>query len=86
LIDRIKAARNSEVEKIERVSNIINMKIVDFKKELISRVKALEAVNPENVLRRGYAILRGEVSLGNVVKITTFEKEIRAEVKEISER
>jgi exonuclease VII large subunit len=46
----------------------------------------LEALNPDKVLERGYAILKGEIDIGNVVKITTINKEIKAEVKEVNER
>ena len=46
----------------------------------------LEALNPEVVLRQGYAILAGKVSPGNVVKITTYESEIITLVQEVKER
>jgi hypothetical protein len=46
----------------------------------------LEIVNPEKILRQGYAILSGKVSPGSVVKITTFDKEINAEIKDIYDR
>lgn len=50
------------------------------------KLKILEVLNPEKVLRQGYAIVAGELSPGGVVKITTFEQEITAEVKKIKER
>ena len=46
----------------------------------------LVALNPKKVLKQGYAILKGKISPGNVVKITTYDKEIKAEVKEVYER
>ena len=46
----------------------------------------LEVLNPEKVLRQGYAILSGKISPGCVVKITTIKQEIEAEIKEIYER
>lgn len=46
----------------------------------------LEALNPEVVLRQGYAILAGKVSPGNVVKITTYDAEIITLVQEIIKR
>ncbi len=55
--------------------------------EVISqRLKLLEVLNPEKVLKQGYAILSGKISPGNVVKITTFKQEIDAEIKKITER
>ncbi|MBQ3413265.1 exodeoxyribonuclease VII large subunit [Candidatus Saccharibacteria bacterium] len=55
--------------------------------EVVARaLKVLEVVNPDKVLRQGYAILAGKISPGSVVKITTFEQEIEAEIKQIKER
>ena len=51
-----------------------------------NKMRLLEVLNPEKVLAQGYAILSGKISPGNVVKITTFKKEIEAEVKRIKER
>ncbi len=53
---------------------------------LQQKLKVLAIVNPEKVLKQGYAILSGKISPGNVVKITTFKQEINAEIKEIYER
>lgn len=50
------------------------------------KILMLEALNPEVVLKQGYAILAGKVSPGNVVKITTYESEIITLVQEIIKR
>ena len=49
-------------------------------------MKILTVLNPEKVLSQGYAIISGKISPGSVVKITTFKKEIKAEVKEVYDR
>ena len=49
-------------------------------------MKILEALNPEKVLKQGYAILAGKISPGSMVDITTLRHIIKAEVKEIYER
>lgn len=54
--------------------------------EVRQKMKMLEALNPEKVLRQGYAILSGKISPGNVVKITTFTREVVAEVKKVKNR
>ena len=54
--------------------------------ELAQKKKILTVLNPENVLRQGYAIINGKVDIGNVVKITTMTNEIDAEIKQIKER
>ena len=62
------------------------MRIVNFRGELSNKIKLLSGLNPERVLKQGYAIIKGEMAIGNVVKITTVDKEISAEIKEINER
>ena len=54
--------------------------------DIRQKLKLIEVLNPEKVLKQGYAILSGKVSPGSVVKITTFDKEINAEVKDIHDR
>ena len=86
IFDRIETLRRNSVDSIVQISNIVGIKIADCMRGLSNQIKILNALNPEKVLERGYAIIRGKISLGNVVKITTFDKEIKAEVKEINER
>lgn len=73
-------------EVLEQISNIIKIKIVESRKVLSHEIKLLEAMNPEKVLRQGYAILKGKISPGSIVKITTFDKDINAEIKEVYDR
>lgn len=86
LINRIERMKREQGERITQVMNIIYMRISNYRKELSDKIKILGALNPEKVLRRGYAIISGEMTIGNVVKITTADKEISAEIKEINER
>jgi exodeoxyribonuclease VII large subunit len=44
---------------------------------------AIDQLNPENVLRRGYALLRGSPAIGANVEIETLERIITAEVKDV---
>ena len=73
-------------EPFDKIRRQIKQKIEFYHNMLFQKVKILEALNPEKVLRQGYAILSGKVSPGSVVNITIFDKEITAEVKEIHER
>ena len=83
---RIEGEKNTVADKIARIREFVLMKIDEHRRLLESQMKILAAHDPEKVLKQGYAILDGRISLGNVVKITTFKKEIKAEVKEINER
>ena len=72
--------------KIYNIQQKIKNEISRYDNELKHKMKLLETLNPEKVLKQGYAILSGDVTLGSVVKITTLDKEIKAEVKEINGR
>ena len=86
IYNKINAALDKIDEPFDNIRRFIKQKIDFYHNMLFQKVKILEALNPEKVLRQGYAILSGKVSPGSVVNITTFDKEIMAEVKEIHER
>lgn len=70
-------------EKVERIYDKILMEIRVIENDLAQKKKTLLTLNPEQVLKRGYAILSGELDVGSVVKITTFEAEAEAEIKKV---
>ena len=86
LLNRIEQKKNENNNMMLRVSEEIVKKIDYLRERVFRRKEVLEALNPEKILKQGYAILSGKISPGDVVKITTYEKEIKAEVKEIYER
>ncbi len=60
---------------------------IDLQQKHISETKKiLQTLNPKAVLERGYAIVRGKLSPGNVVKITTFTQELTAEIHHVENR
>lgn len=73
-------------EKIERALKEISRKYHELENDLRHKMKLLEVLNPEKVLSQGYAILSGKISPGEMIDITTHDKEIKAEVKELHER
>jgi len=44
---------------------------------------AIVQVNPDNVLKRGYALLRGEVKPGSAIEIETYKSYVTAEVQDV---
>lgn len=44
---------------------------------------AVAQLNPENVLKRGYALLRGEAKVGQTIEIETYTTQITAEVQDV---
>ena len=73
-------------DKMESCVDVIKNKLKELMGALEHKMRLLEVLNPEKVLEKGYAILSGKISPGNVVKITTFRQEIEAEIKKIKER
>lgn len=64
----------------------VEAKIIAARNELLSRKKVLEGLNPERVLKRGYAILAGKVEVGGEIKLTTYKDEILAKITQVSKR
>lgn len=86
ILQNINTALRENRDKTSRIARDVLAKIANFDNLIAQKIKLLEALNPEKVLRQGYAILSGKISPGSVVKITTYEKEINAEIKEIHDR
>lgn len=86
IINYIKPMEKGSSEKLAKIAEKFKIELATYWDSLRHKIELLEALNPEKVLRRGYAILVGKISPGNVVKITTLEQEIKAEIKEVYER
>lgn len=93
-VDRIKNVFKERLENMEgevrgimgRIGADIVVKITTMEEKIEGYKGILEELNPEKVLKRGYALIKGEIDVGNVVKITTFNEEIKAEVKDVAKR
>ncbi len=73
-------------DEIARIAREIKTKTDGILNDVLQKQKILDALNPEATLKRGYAILSGKISPGNVVKITTVDNIIKAKVEEVNER
>ena len=70
-------------EQLESSYTRIRQRLDDsFERLAVLRLAASQA-NPENVLRRGYGLLRGEQKVGEVIEIETHTTFIQAEVKNV---
>lgn len=67
---------------LDRLDRGVEQQVGDYE-ALVSRLgQLLESYNPDNILRRGYAIVRGDPGVvGNGIKIETEKAIIEAEVK-----
>ena len=75
-----------EQVKLKRLVDFMQREIERRQKDLLAQKKILMAVNPDDTLKKGYAIVSGDLSEGNVVKITTFKNILKAQIKEVKER
>lgn len=57
-----------------------------YRQRLVSFRQILSAVNPDNILKNGYALLRGEIKPNAELNITTYDKLIQAQVINVKER
>ncbi|MBO7657380.1 exodeoxyribonuclease VII large subunit [Candidatus Saccharibacteria bacterium] len=73
-------------EKMQLIRQRIDSAIRILESEIAQKKRMLDILNPEKVLKQGYAILGGELKVGNVVKITTFDKIVEAEVKKLMDK
>jgi len=71
---------------VEMMRENIVVKFTTFEEKIKNYQSILGELNPERVLERGYALVKGEIGVGNVVKITTLSQEIKAEVIDVTKR
>ncbi|MBR3169536.1 exodeoxyribonuclease VII large subunit [Candidatus Saccharibacteria bacterium] len=80
--------RKSEkiAEKIAMIRQKIDFEIRNLELLVQQKKRVIEILNPENILKQGYAIIGGKLDVGNVVKITAFEQVAEAEIKKVKKR
>ncbi|MGE5327874.1 MAG: exodeoxyribonuclease VII large subunit [Thiobacillus sp.] len=90
LIPRIQGFIDSQLKLInDQVGGIvesINLALVDQISMIENYRKVLTQLNPNTILERGYAILRGGIKLGGNLQIETNEVIINAEVKDVKRK
>ncbi len=79
-------AKDTQKSQLTSVKTLIEARVENAQNELQNTKKLLESLNPENVLRQGYSIVTGDFSPGNIVKITTHQQIINAEVIDVHNR
>ena len=76
----------ANVDKMNNCLKILRDSWTEVNNALQQKMKILGAMDPEKVLSRGYAILSGKVSPGEVLDIITMKQEIKATVNNVKER
>ena len=68
---------------LERSVSLASMKAESYTQQLETARLRLEAYNPKAILKRGYAVVRGEVAVGQVIMIERIHDTITAEVQHV---
>ena len=82
----IQLKEQAELQKISQIKDLILQKITRQTEDLVSKVRMINSYNPEIVLKRGYAIINGEIELGKIINIETRDNIISAEVKDVRKK
>jgi exodeoxyribonuclease VII large subunit len=64
----------------------IRERLDDHYERLASLRLVISQANPENILKKGYALLRGEKNVGGVIEVETFESLLTAEVRDVRKK
>ena len=81
-IELIKKQNQSKKDKIRiKLLSIIQQQ----RDDILAKKRLLENLNPQRILRQGYAILRGNIEVGEKILIETIDKKITAEVKNVKQ-
>ena len=92
ILEQIVQAEEQLSGTFQSVKQLILQKLENTKRHRASTQKVIASFNPEDVLRRGYAILASDHSpdqeyiTGDVVKITTLKQTLTAEIKNAQKR
>ncbi len=81
IMDRIETTRELSIGRMSDIYRFVTDKIDLNLKNVQNSLRVLESLNPEMVLKKGYAIIRGDIEVGSELDLETIEYNIKAEVK-----
>ena len=71
---------------LDSMQHQLIQRIYLFEQKLLNHQTLLKSLNPETILKRGYAILSGKIQVGETVTLTTAKNIIQTEVKNVKKR
>lgn len=86
IVDHTRYRRSTLHQSVKDIAWTLRAQIQITKDRLDGTIALLDQLNPENVLKNGYAYLRGAQRIGDIVTITTYKNIIQAEVKDVEKR
>lgn len=84
-ISKIDNMEQQSVESINKIFDRIENKTSQIEEKIASIKSILSALDPKNVLERGYAIIHGKIAVNEVLLVQTKNHRLKAEIKEIYE-
>ncbi len=82
-IDEFEARTRSQLDNaLQRVQDRLDS---SFERLAVLRV-VVSQLHPNNVLKRGYALLRGETTVGGMIEVETFKTIVKAEVRDVRQK
>lgn len=73
-------------QRLHSALDTVMKRIDDEKTKLSATRQILESLNPQTVLARGYALIRGDISIGSHLAIETKQHIIQAEVQHVTKK
>lgn len=86
IISNINNALRENSQKVTNISRDIVVKITTMLNDIKQKIRMIEAMNPEKVLRQGYAIISGKVSPGEKITVTTDSVIAEAEITKVTKK
>ena len=89
---KLQIERNLDAPKLEAKRNLLRAKqqilnqILRELNQLKSTQKVIENLNPETILKKGYAILKGELRIDSEISLETLDSEISARITQIKSK
>lgn len=86
IFGHLKVAETEARSLADRATAKLNLRLTQIISENDSTLKLLDRLNPDNVLKQGYAILKGKLAPGELLEITTKDTLINATINNLKER
>ncbi len=86
IISNINNALRENSQKVTNISRGIVVKITTILNDIKQKIRMIEAMNPEKVLRQGYAIISGKISPGEKITVTTDSLIAEAEITKVTKK
>lgn len=86
IMRKIEMEKNELMLKIKNTSQTINQAVKEALEKVLMMTRTIRSLDPDLVLRQGYAIWSGNLSPGEIINLTTRQQIIKAEVKDVKKR